>query len=145
MDNHQRKPSIWTTKINQGCKIKRLKKVAPVKICPVSGPELCQKPNSSHWVKQSRKMRLLKGFRPVRWDTQGYQSNEFWVAHRLKGFWEGKCRTYLDFSADWLPGGLLPYFGQGSESEEQGNPKMAWIDLAFGDWPTASADFWEEL
>lgn len=90
--------------------------------------------------KTKRKMSLLQRFWSVRWETQVYRNSEFWVAHRLKSFYE----VYMEVI--WLfqqIGCLLVFFLiwiRVATWGEQGSPDMARTDLAFGDWLAFPAD-----
>lgn len=105
--------------------------IAPTKTYPVSGLEPCQKPNSAHWVKQIRKMNLLQMLWPASQKTQGCGSNEFRVAHGLKGFYGINAEVW-PFQ---LIGCLVVFFPiciRVAESGKQGSTKMARTDLVFG-------------
>ena len=90
-------------------------------------------------------MSLLQGFQPASQETQGYGSNKFWVAHRLRNFYGINTEvTWLFQMISCLVVFFLIWF-RVAESGEQGSPEMEWTDLAFGDWLVSSADFWEDL
>ena len=58
----------------------------------------CQKPKSVYSIKQSRKMSFIVRLQLVKWETQGYGSSEFWVAHRLRNFYGINVEVFGFFS-----------------------------------------------
>lgn len=66
--------------------------------------------------------------------------NECKVFHWLRDILQGKCRSYLAFSADWWPSGLLPYLDQ--ERSVRGIRKFWDVTNRLGIWELADALCW---
>lgn len=71
----------------------------------ISLAKKCQYSNSAYWIKQKREKRrvFLQGLWPISQKTQGYQSNEFQAAPKLRDFYERNTEvTWLFCYCCWL-------------------------------------------
>ena len=74
---------------------------------------------------KQKEISLLQGFQPASREMQGYWSNEFRVAHRLKGFYEVNVEVVWLFQLIGCLVVFFPIWIRVAESGEQGSLEMA--------------------